>query len=354
MSRWIDTLCDVVGNGESACLVTVANIRGSAPREAGARMVVTPTATVGTIGGGQLEHECTRLAVERIRNCPEISGDSKLRTFPLGSRCGQCCGGVVDVLIDHFSAVDAVWLTELRRLHDLRRPFVVAVGANGGRALITADLTANEGISLSQTDAAESRAHDLLADAGDVYWDGRSGQQIFYQRIAASDFHIAIFGAGHVGSATVATLATLDSQIRWIDSRRNMFPTDLPRNVTSIESENPAREVAAMPPASFYLVMTHSHPLDFEICDQVLNRRDALYCGLIGSRTKRRRFENLMRKQGATDEVIADLTCPIGLHGITGKRPQEIAIAVAAELLQIRGLAAGNPVSSLADNVHVI
>jgi xanthine dehydrogenase accessory factor len=82
--------------------------------------------------------------------------------------------------------------------------------------------------------------------------------------------------------------------------------------------------------------MTHSHALDYAICEQILARGDFAYCGLIGSLSKRRRFENLMRKQGVTDSVLAGLTCPIGVAGIDSKKPEAIAIAVAAELLQKR------------------
>ena len=62
MNEWIDELCDLTAAGERAVLVTVAGIRGSAPREVGAKMIVSADATIGTIGGGQLEYQCTRIA----------------------------------------------------------------------------------------------------------------------------------------------------------------------------------------------------------------------------------------------------------------------------------------------------
>jgi xanthine dehydrogenase accessory factor len=89
-----------------------------------------------------------------------------------------------------------------------------------------------------------------------------------------------------------------------------------------------------MPPASCYLVMTHSHPLDLEICERILRRGDAVYCGLIGSLTKRRRFEKRLRELGLPQSAIDKLVCPIGVEGITGKKPAEIAIAAAADLLR--------------------
>ncbi len=82
--------------------------------------------------------------------------------------------------------------------------------------------------------------------------------------------------------------------------------------------------------------MTHSHSLDFEICDRILRRRDSRYCGLIGSVSKRRRFEKRYRQQGMEQSLIDELVCPIGVDGISGKKPAEIAISVTADLLQRR------------------
>ncbi len=288
MHRLIKALNGVVERDEPACLVTVAKVRGSAPRDVGASMLVTRTDTIGTIGGGQLEYQCIQLAVEKIRD-EALSVDSWTRTFPLGSNCGQCCGGVVDVLFEPVTAESAGRVQTEHDLHEQQQTFVIAV-----------------------------------------------------------------FGAGHVGSAMVATLAGLDCQVRWIDGRKNIFPNDLPANVVTVETESATQEVAGMPPGSYYLIMTHSHSIDFDICDQVLRRRDAAYCGLIGSLPKRRRFERLLRKQGVSNEMLAALTCPIGLTGIPGKRPQEIAIAVAAELLQIQASAASVAELPLTDIVRAL
>ena len=91
-----------------------------------------------------------------------------------------------------------------------------------------------------------------------------------------------------------------------------------------------------MPPTSYSLGVTHSHPLDFDICDRILRRHDARYCGLIGSLSKRRRFLKRFRQQGMSETLIDQLVCPIGVDGISGKKPAEIAVAAAAEFLRIR------------------
>jgi xanthine dehydrogenase accessory factor len=122
--------------------------------------------------------------------------------------------------------------------------------------------------------------------------------------------------------------------------------------VRAIEALDPALEVAAMPGNSYYLVMTHSHALDFEICERILRRHDARYCGLIGSLSKRRRFEKRYRHLGMTESEIDQLICPIGVAGISGKKPAEIAVAAAAEILKIRERAVAPLEVDYPDNVR--
>ena len=197
-------------------------------------------------------------------------------------------------------------------------------------------------------------ARELLASGAAATRRADDAGDCFYEPIVNPDFNIGVFGAGHVGSAVVSGLSQLDCNIRWIDSRRSIFRSTT-RNVRTIEAAEPALEVNAMPPGSYFLVMTHSHALDFDICDRILRRGDARYCGLIGSLSKRRRFEKRYRQQGMPDVLLDALICPIGVDGISGKKPAEIAVAVAAELLQAREMInkAAAP-DSLPDNVQPI
>ena len=81
MNEWLDELMDLSAADEPAVLVTVAGIRGSAPRELGAKMIVTERETIGTIGGGQLEYQSTRVAVEMLQD-----EQMALRSFRSGRR----------------------------------------------------------------------------------------------------------------------------------------------------------------------------------------------------------------------------------------------------------------------------
>jgi xanthine dehydrogenase accessory factor len=270
-----------------------------------------------------------------------------LRSFPLGSTMGQCCGGVVEVLFEPVSDGMPGWLRDLGALHGQREAAVIATRISTtapSKLLVTADNVFGDSDADAQL-VATSRA--LLSGKTEA---SRNVQE-FYEPIVVADLNIAVFGAGHVGSAVVSALSGLDCNIRWVDSRRNLF-REVPANVRTVESPEPALEVAAMPPGSFYLVMTHSHAIDFDICDRILRRDDARYCGLIGSLSKRRRFEKRYRQQGMPQPLLDNLICPIGVDGISGKKPAEIAVSTAAEVLRAYEQVAVDDAAELPDNVH--
>lgn len=170
---------------------------------------------------------------------------------------------------------------------------------------------------------------------------------VMFEPFTPADFTVAIFGAGHVGKALVGVLSGLPARILWIDARADQFPAETPSGVEKIVAEIPEDEVKDLPPGAYALVMTHSHDLDLTLCERLLRRGDCRYVGLIGSATKWKRFEARLLHKGFAPEQVASIRCPIGIDGIAGKHPREIAIAVAAELLLLRGRAAA-PVETAA------
>jgi len=149
---------------------------------------------------------------------------------------------------------------------------------------------------------------------------------------------LALFGGGHVGTALVHTLASLPFAVRWIDSRDEIFPSDVPPGV-DCEHSNPVQAaVRDLAPGSRVLVMSFSHAEDLDIVVACLKRlrerNDLPFVGLIGSQTKWATFRHRLEDRGFAAEEIARITCPIGVPGIAGKEPEVIAVAVAAQLLQ--------------------
>lgn len=144
-----------------------------------------------------------------------------------------------------------------------------------------------------------------------------------------------LFGAGHVGQALVQVLQTLPVRIHWIDTRDGILPENPPAKVDAICTDTPEAEIDAAPAGSYFLVMTHDHGLDQHLTEQILQRDDFTYFGLIGSASKRRNFETRMKRRGCDPKRFENMTCPIGVDGINGKQPAQIAISVAAEILQV-------------------
>jgi xanthine dehydrogenase accessory factor len=149
--------------------------------------------------------------------------------------------------------------------------------------------------------------------------------------------HVLLFGAGHVGRALVMALAPLPFAVHWIDGRRSAFPSLVPQNVSISAGEDWRGEIARSPDGSMALVMTYSHALDLEIVDALLRQETFSYVGLIGSLTKRARFERRLLDSGLSQAKIDALNCPIGLPYIDGKEPAVIAASVVADLLIRRG-----------------
>ena len=256
--NWTAQAQALIERGEPAALITLVGVKGSAPREAGARMVVWADGQCDTIGGGNLEF----MTVREARAMLAEGGAAFERDYPLGPILGQCCGGVVRVRCEQLTKADVPRLMAAARDEAMRK----------GAALI--------------------------------------------------------FGAGHVGDALARALSPLPFRVWRYDPRPEYADT-------AIAYADPARAVAEAPTDALFIVLTHNHDLDYEVVRAVLARKDAVYCGLIGSKSKRARFERQLRADGLGGE-IRRLTCPIGGSiGLKGKTPAVIAAATAAEMMLV-------------------
>ncbi len=158
------------------------------------------------------------------------------------------------------------------------------------------------------------------------------------QRLPSQAKPLALFGGGHVGHALVNVLSNLPFQVQWIDSRDEIFPAQLPANVVCDHSDPVHAAVDALPSNVCVLIMSFSHAEDLDVVAACLKRQrlhgDLKFVGLIGSKTKWATFQHRLEVKGFSAQEFAFITCPIGVEGITGKEPEVIAVAVAAQLLQ--------------------
>jgi xanthine dehydrogenase accessory factor len=307
MKLWATIASALERHGRCAT-VTVAEVSGSAPREAGARMIVMPDGGFrGTIGGGALEW---RALAEAQALLAEDAPQARLRRQALGPELAQCCGGSVRLLFEVFDRSVADQVAEFAA-REAAGPFVTR-GRIAGPTLVRTVLDESETIRRPvQCESNGSLIESFTSESRPLY----------------------LFGAGHVGRAVVLALAPLPFEVTWIDERRDAFPPAMPGNVHPINALEPVSALADAPPGAFILVMTHSHPLDLDLVHAALAAGRFPYVGLIGSATKRARFASRLKQIGLSAESIAGLVCPIGVPGISSKTPAAIAASVAADLL---------------------
>ncbi len=269
--------------------VVIPRVRGSAPREVGAAMLVWADGQSGTIGGGALEYALTGAA-------RSLTADTAT-SHALGPEMGQCCGGAVEALSEIFDTARAEALPG--------RVFARGPGPMPARVRRLID-----------TDPAQARKVDG--------W--------FVEPVAPRGRPLWIWGAGHVGRALVAVVADLPGfALTWIDTGPERFPGDVDARVKVLPAADLLRVVAHAPQDAAHLIVTHSHALDLDLCHALLTHGFAR-CGLIGSGTKWARFRNRLRDLGHGPQAIARINCPIGDPAL-GKHPQAIAVGVAHALL---------------------
>lgn len=342
MPDWLSALAAGLAHDGRAVLVTVAQARGSTPREAGAAMVVTAGAMAGTIGGGHLEFEALRIARDALG--ATAPGGPWLVRFPLAARLGQCCGGVATLAFAVVEADAAAWLEPALACQRAAVPMALVSrlgGATGGRApmLVTADHARGSLGDAALDSLAIATARPCLrarvADA--ALLDAGAGATLLLHVLVPDDFTVLVFGNGHVGRALVQVLGALPARVRWIDGREHAFPPEVPGNVEVVATDAPEDEAAAARAGAYAVIATHSHALDFDIVAAALARADWRYLGLIGSQAKRSQFARRLAARGS--DAFARVTCPIGVAaglGIRSKEPGAIAVAVAAEMLAVR------------------
>lgn len=342
LQEWPCELRRRLAAGRASVLVTVAQTRGSTPRAAGTKMLVDVDAAIGTIGGGHLELKAIELARELLQRADPPK--ATLRRFPLGASLGQCCGGVAVLLFECFVGAVPAWLAAVRGVEPAWLITRVDDEACGKLLLDKQGCVGSLGDERLDRRARQLnlRPNAMRQGLETVSWQNAAGQrcELLIETLNAVDFHLQLFGAGHVGRALVQVVSGLNCRVHWVDSREAAFPGAVAPNVFCEHSDEPEWSVDDAPPNSLLLVLTHSHAEDYRIVRRALRRQreqgDLAFIGLIGSRTKRRKFEMRLRAEGFEEGDLSALTCPIGIEGISGKQPAEIAVAVAAQLLRLK------------------
>lgn len=291
MKLW-QPLAKCLSDNQSVVLVLVQEARGSVPRGAGAGLVVLANGDFfGTIGGGALEWEALGNAAKFARSGQVF----EQRQVPLGPNLGQCCGG-------HVSLTYEVWAPE--RLDE---------------AISLADAERDGSFETTKTRNDAGHVRRTIVDSG--------GSEHF----GIDAVPVAIFGAGHVGKALMRSLSLLPARIIWIDSRADMFPALVPDKVSMHALSDPRTILPDLSNDTAIIILTHSHAQDLSILEAAL-KAEFSFVGVIGSKTKRARFESMLVKAGLDESLAKSFNCPIGVPGIENKDPTVIAASVSAQI----------------------
>jgi len=321
--------------------VTVLDVDGSAPREAGATLIVSEIEMRGTIGGGRLEFEAINEARRMLAEDSEQRWLRRMLQYPLGPALEQCCGGMVTLFYERFGDDDMAEIAARvleAAVFDGRRRYrgVLVRSTKSGIAPV---------IVHGRRSSVDLPAH-VLAQARNME---RGTARRDFSAIVAADREmfaaepietarpvVCVYGAGHVGRAVVDALALTGFAIRWYDVDEARFPAPGKRGIRRVASDDLAAAAEATPPRAYHLIMTFSHALDEALAQVLIARTDTAYVGLIGSETKAARFRQRFQRAGLGAEEIGRLVCPLGIAGLEGKAPHVIAASVVADLLMRR------------------
>lgn len=301
-----DALAAAARNGESVALGIITGAKGSSPQKVGAKALFFPGRRIaGTLGGGCLEAEVQRLALQSLRD-----GIPRPFEFVLdhdfGWDDGLICGGKVLGVI----------VPEAQRL-----------GASFWEQLARRDVPKSWGVKGDFSIAAGGAGADGASAAGE--W--------LYQEAIQPPCALWIAGSGHIAQAVAPLAAQLDFAVTVFDDRPELanhefFPDEISLN-TGNWGELLNAPFAGTP--TFGLIVTRGHKHDALVLETWIHR-PFQFLGMIGSARKARTItEHFVRAKIATAAEIVRVACPVGMK-IRAQSVPEIAVSILAQFIEKR------------------
>jgi xanthine dehydrogenase accessory factor len=334
---------------EPFALVSTLETRGSSPRHSGAAMVVmSDGGIIGTIGGGALEARAIQSALEALAASASRLLDYEL-TAADAAGLGMICGGRGVLLIERLDPSDASKRTLYVALEDLLARdgsgwLVTGISPAPGDATATGQ---NRDVRRCLVDSQGHVTGDQVCPAETLQELARMGGALdghtaddrpgVYVHSVGLPGVVYVFGAGHCGRSLVPLLGMLGFRTVVVDDRGDFATADHFPDADAIvvpDSFDRALAGLALNERSYVVIMTRGHLFDRAVLAQALET-DARYIGMIGSSRKIASTFQALREMGFGDEDLSRVHAPIGLD-IGAETPEEIAVSIAAEIVQIR------------------
>lgn len=326
MNGFVREVSGLARGGEPFVLVTVVESSGSTPRSSGAKMAVREDGSIiGTVGGGLAEARACREGAKMLAEpCPD--GWAVLlfvdMTRELTADSDMICGGGLTLLLE-MVVPDGGCARAYGELDSLLR---------GGRSALLRTRLADDGGLRTVEHALEAGE----AGKGTPAFERGDGTMVLSEPFMPPA-SLYIFGAGHVSRFTARVAAMVGFRTVVLDDRaeyanRDRFPEA--DEVVVLPSFEGCCDSFRDDPEAFVVIVTRGHLHDRNVLAEALRSR-ARYVGMIGSSTKRNKVYASLLESGFTQDDIARCHSPIGLP-IGGRTPEEIAVSIVGELIQVR------------------
>lgn len=331
-------------------IITIVETKGSTPCNVGQKIIYSGCENFfGSIGGGNFEFKSLNKAKEILNLKKECI---ELVRYPLGASLGQCCGGYVKVMFESYlcndkNNEDEYWLNKLNKANENKSDYIVMTVIDSilQKQISSSKLVffKNEKNELILRGSKKININELFKSLGlkeinkeftcpiqlnEV--DGICFEYFAYSQQQA----VALFGAGHISRALMPILTQLPITIYWIDDRKAQFDYyDGDKSKINIICDDMSDAVLDLPKNIYCMIITYSHKLDFEICEQIMLRDSFCYLGVIGSELKGKQFRDRFISKGLSINLVEKLMCPMGVKQKFIKSPISIAISIAADLI---------------------
>jgi xanthine dehydrogenase accessory factor len=318
--------------GQPAVLCGIVRNSGSAPRTSGARMVVLGDGSIaGSVGGGALEGKCQEKARELFLGPATFAELDFQLTAVSAAEEGMACGGSASVLLQRIEMEMLPFMLQLQEDYaGRRRPMLLTVLPKKGEPprllLLNQEESPDVPGELRSEITRKGRRAPFLLDY--------QGREIFVEPLVhPGTVHLA--GAGHVALAVAKLAAFVGFDCIVMDDRAEFANEDRYPEAKEVRVlQSFARCLENLGQDDYVVIVTRGHLHDRDVLAQAL-RTKAGYIGMIGSRRKRAAVYESLREEGVTDADLARVHCPIGL-AIDADTPEEIALSIVAEMVQVR------------------
>jgi xanthine dehydrogenase accessory factor len=333
--------------GQDFVIATILGVRGSSPRHVGTRFLVRQNkAIVGTIGGGLFEAQVQEFALDALKN-----GTSHRAHFSFLGKDAQSvdmiCGGEADVLIEFVSANDTKKQEIFRKVLEIKKQrasgyFFTTLEMDPGHIgnainhLLLDGAGKKWGGFPGEESALAGMPADRLLEPAQILDVPGFSTPVFLEWLHPTGT-VFIFGAGHVGICVAHLAAYVDFKVVILDDRSEFACIEKCPDADEIivlDDYESAVSKLQINEESYLVIVTRGHAHDKTVLAQCLDT-PAAYIGMIGSRRKTKLIFELLMKQGFSQESIQRVHAPIGLP-IGGETPQEIAVSIIAQMIQIR------------------